>query len=120
MWYAKDREQADACDALDTTVHVDSGYALPYKADGLRAEGYIQSIGLVKKLPLIPFCTAVGGNSSNPIGDYCWHPEKTTGNTIAVIGGNAGGGALAGRFCAYWGYGSGYSNWYCAALPFLK
>lgn len=120
LWYAKDRAQAAAYDALDTTVHVDSGHALPYKEDGTtQSEGYVKGIGTVKKLPLFPFCTAVGGNSSNPIGDYCWHPAKTSGNTIAICGGGAGGGAYCGRFSAGWACSSGSSGWGCAALPFL-
>lgn len=121
LWYAKDRAQAAAYDALDTTVHVDSGYALPYKDDGTtQAEGYVQSIGTVRKLPLIPFCTAVGGSSANPIGDYCWHPSKSSGNTILLAGGHANNGSHGGRFYGYWHHASGLSSWACAALPFLK
>lgn len=119
MWYAKDREQAAAYDALNTDEHVDSGYSLPYKEDGTNAEGYVKSLGLVKKLPLFPFCTEVGGSSSNPVGDYCWHPAKTSGNTVAVCGGDANNGACCGRGFASWHYSSGHSGWHCAALPFL-
>lgn len=119
MWYAKDRERAAAYDALDTAEHIDSGYSLPYKEDGANFEGYIKTLGLVKKLPLFPFCTEVGGTSSNPVGDYCYHPAKMSGNTVALAGGSAPSGSGCGRFYAYWYYGSGVSSWGYAALPFL-
>lgn len=120
MWYAKDRDQAAACDALNTTEHVNSGYTLPYKEDGTQAEGYVKTLGLVKKLPLIPFCTAIGGTSANPVGDYCYHPVKAAGNTILIAGGHAYHGSSAGRFCGNWYYSSPASYWSYAALPFLK
>ena len=120
IWIAHSREEADACDALDTSIHIDTGCILPYDDAGTNKEGYIQTLHFLSNLPLAPFCATVGGNSTNPVGDYCYHPAKTAGNTILICGGSAGNGTYAGRFYGNWYDPAGYSYWSIAALPFLK
>lgn len=121
MWIANGREDAAACDAINTATHIDTGFVLPYKADGTsQAEGYIKEMYFCKRLPLFPFVKAVGGTSANPVGDYCYHPARTAGNTVLIAGGYAGNGAFAGRFCGRWSSSSGNSYWSISALPFLK
>lgn len=121
IWIAHDREEADRYDALDTSVHVNTGFKLPYGTDGTtRAEGYVKELYFHEKFPLFPFVKAVGGDSANPVGDYLWHPDISVGNTILIAGGGASAGARCGRMCGDWGGTSGYAWWDSAALPFLK
>ena len=120
IWIAHDREEADSYDGLDTSVHIDTGFTLPYADDGTNEQGYIQELYFYDKFPLFPFVKSVGGSSSNPVGDYCYHPAKSTVNTILLCGGGAGYGTYAGRFYGYWYSTSGSAWWYHAALPFLK
>ena len=114
IWVAHDRDEADAYDALNTTVHVNTGLALP------ETSNYIQELHFLANFPLAPFAKTVGGNSTNPVGDYLYVPALTTGNTILICGAPASNGASCGRFYGAWHYTAGGSNWYCAALPFLK
>lgn len=121
IWIAHNREEADNYDALNTSVHIDTGFKLPYQADGTtRKEGYVKELYFHKDFPLFPFVKDVGGNSANPVGDYCWHPDISTANTILICGGDADYGAYAGRLYGYWGNTAGSSAWSFAALPFLK
>ena len=120
IWTARSRKDAAKYDALNTSVHVDTGCVLPYDASDKNLEGYVKTLHFLDNLPLAPFCASVGGNSSNPVGDYCWHPAKTAGNTILVCGGGASYGANDGRFFGFWDNSASYSNWYFGALPFLK
>lgn len=110
-----DREHTDDYDALDTDAHVDTRLALP------ESDGYVKALGMADGLCIPPFCTAdgSGASSSNPVGDYCYRPALTTGNTILLFGGRAGNGAYCGAFCGYWGYTSGDSYWTYGARPRL-
>lgn len=120
IWIAHDREEADSYDGLDTSVHIDTGFTLPYADDGTNEQGYIQELYFYDKFPLFPFVKSVGGSSSNPVGDYLWHPARTTVNTILRAGGPAGNGVQCGRLFGAWNSTSGYAWWSYAALPFLK
>ena len=120
IWVARSREEADAHDSLNTTVHEDTGIALPQAAGGAAGGGYIQSLGLFDKLGGAPFCTEIGGNSANPVGDYCYSPALSTVNTILVAGGAAGNGSYAGRFHGAWNNPALSASWDYAAVPRLK
>ena len=65
------------------------------------------------------FCALVGGNATNPIGDYMYTTTSTS-NTVLLCGGSANNGAAVG--VAYWNWSvtASYSNWSCAARPSLK
>lgn len=116
IWIAADAEQADAYDALDTSVHIDTGLVLPTSV------GYIQTLGLPPRsglLALPPFCTAVGGNSTNPVGDYSFNMDYTY-NTVLIRGGSASSVSYAGALTGHW-YGTvTASSWGYSARPRLK
>ena len=120
IWIAHDREEADAYDALDTMVHIDTGFVLPYDETGANQQGYIKELYFHDQFPLFPFVKSIGGTSTNPVGDYLWHPAKTAENTILQAGGIAGIGSFCGRLFGSWSHASGNSWWHSAALPFLK
>ena len=116
IWIAADAEQADAYDALDTSVHIDTGLVLPTSA------GYIRTLGLPQRsglLALPPFCTAVGGSSTNPVGDYFYNGDYTY-NTVLLRGGNANAGSRAGALYGSWPYTASDSYWASSARPLLK
>lgn len=72
-----DRDSTDAYDALNTSVHNNTGLVLPTSASN-----YILTLGIADGLCAAPFCTSIAGNATNPVGDYCYTPALTTGNTI--------------------------------------
>lgn len=112
VWIA-DENDTDNYNALDTTKHHDTGIALTSES------GYIKTLGMYDGLSFPPFCTSIGGTSSNPVGDYYYVPALSTGNTILLFGGDAGDGAYDG-FCGDWRYAASVSYWYYAAGPRLK
>lgn len=111
IWIAEEGD-TDNYDALNTAEHKDTGLVLP------TSSGYIQTLGIAEGLGFAPFATAIGGNSTNPVGDYVWVPSLDTGNTILLLGGYAGSGAYCG-WCGYWNYASGISYWYYGSCPRL-
>ena len=119
IWIANSVDEADAYDALNQSVHYDTGLLLPQGSGGAAAGGYIQTLGLHDGL-LAPLCTAIGGGSINPVGDYCYAPPLATGDTVLLAGGSASSGPSCGRFCGSWGYSAASSAWYCGAVPVLK
>ena len=118
VWFANSDEEADDYNALNMNVHRDSGIRLA------TANGYIKKLGYPKKsfgLSAPTLCTANGGSSATPVGDYFATNATSTGNTyILIVGGSADGGASDGLFCWYWIVTSGNSNWYSAGRPRLK
>ena len=116
IWIAHDLEEADAADALNTAVHEDTGLVLP------SAGGYVQTLGRLSRsgnLAIPPFCTAVGGSSTNPVGDY-FYTNASAGNTVLRVGGSADNGASAGPFYGAWHTPAAYASWSYAARPVLK
>lgn len=116
IWIAANEDDADAADALDTSKHIDTGLVLP------SSNGYVKTLSLLERSGLLscpPFCTEVGGSSTDPVGDY-FYTTSSAGNTVLRVGGTAGGGADDGPFCGYWGSTAGISSWSCAARPVLK
>ena len=121
IWVCNDPDKCDDYDALNTASadHIDTGYHLPI-VDGEKKEGYIQTLAVIDGLGAVPVCTSVGGNSTNPVGDYCYQPALTTGNTVLVAGGTASSGAICGAFSGSWSYSSSSSTWHRAVSPVLK
>jgi len=114
IWIAHDPEEADAYDALDTSVHFDTGLALPV------AEGDIQILATVEGvLSAPPFCIGIGGNSTNPVGDH-FYTNASAANTVLRVGGNAYYGAYVGPFYGGWYNAASNVYWSCAARPVLK
>lgn len=111
VWLAKQGD-TDNYDALNTSVHIDTGIALT------QTSGWIQSLGVCRQLGFAPFCTAVGGSSSNPVGDYIYVPSLATANTVLLLGGGADCGTLCG-WCGGWNNTSGNSYWSLGSCPRL-
>lgn len=85
IWIATSDEQADEYDALDTSAHLDTGIVLSTNG------GYIQTLGMLSRsgmLSIPPFCTAIGGNNTNPVGDGTANIEPNN-NTVLGFGGGA-------------------------------
>lgn len=116
IWIANSDEEADNYDALNTSVHYDTGLVLPGSG------GYTKKLGMLSRSGLLSipvFCTEIGGDSNNPTGDYFYNGVYTY-NTVLLRGGYAGSGSYGGAFCGYWGDAASYSGWDCAARPRLK
>ena len=111
IWIAEEGD-TDNYDALDTTKHVDTGLTVA------AASGYIQTLGIAEGLSFAPFCTATGGSSSNPVGDYCWVPAADAANTVLWLGGYASGGAYCG-WSGVWNSPASYLSWISGSCPRL-
>ena len=121
VYYANTEAIADTLDALDTSKCTDTGLTLPQGASGAETEGYIKSLGIKTGiLSSPPICTLTGGDSSNPVGDYFYTPSLATGNTVCLVGSDAGGCALVGSSFANWNNTASVSWWSDAARPLLK
>ena len=120
IWICPNEDDCDRYNALNTSVHKDTGLHLPI-VDGAAKDGYIGELGIVNGLGAVPFCTSVtGGSSTAPVGDYCYSPALTTGNTILLVGGSAFSGANCGPFYGGWYNAASYSYWSCVGWPHLK
>ena len=115
IWIAHSREEAMAYNALDTSVHIDTGKVLATDS------GYIAGLHLIDGLPGMPFASASGGTASNanPVGDYLYMPAIGAVDTILLVGGATGGGARDGRWYGIWYYSAAGGYWDLAVLPFL-
>jgi len=119
IWICPDGVDPDDYDALNTSVHEDTGVALPtVTTAGWRTLGSDAKVvgGLSSFL-------AVGdesGSSSSPVGDQQYIPLPTTGNTVLFFGCTSFYGWDCGVAGCYWTLGSGYSYWSCGAAPILK
>nr|DAG37350.1 MAG TPA: tail collar fiber protein [Caudoviricetes sp.] len=116
IWIANSDEEADNHDALDTTVHYDTGLVLP------TAGGYTKKLGLLSRSGLLSipaFCVETGGDSSNPVGDYFYNGVYTY-NTVLLRGGSASNGSNDGAFYGYWSYAASSGYWNFSARPRLK
>lgn len=116
VFIAHNDNEADAADALNASLHIDTGIALS------STEGYVNKLGILSRSGLLccpPFCTEKGGDSSNPVGDY-HYISASDGNMVLIRGGSAGSGSLAGAFCGSWNAMASYWFWYYAARPRLK
>lgn len=116
IWIANSDEEADNYDALNTSVHYDTGLVLPGSG------GYTKKLGMLSRSGLLSipvFCTEIGGDSNNPTGDYFYNGVYTY-NTVLLRGGHAGNGSNAGAFYGYWSCAASSSGWDYAARPRLK
>lgn len=83
----------------------DNTDASPYEDTGIHpayGEGYISAFGYNENYDWLFIPTEYKGNSSTPVGDYCWN--KNPGWRVALLGGRWYGGSNAGAFC--WDLGS--------------
>ena len=116
IWIANSDEEADNYDALNTTVHYDTGLVLP------TAGGYTKKLGLLSRSGLLSipsFCIETGGDSSNPVGDYFYNVVYTW-NTVLLRGGYAHDGSNGGAFYGGWHHAESYSYESLSARPRLK
>ncbi len=118
VWLAHDADEADAVDALNTSVHIATNVTLA------TSEGYIKTLAQLSRSDLIsiaPICTAVGNgaSASAPVGDY-HYINSSAGNTVLLCGGDAGNGSYDGPLYGFWGRAASYSNWIISARPHLK
>ena len=113
VWVASSPEEADNYDALDKSVHLDTGITLA------GTSGYVKSFGIssARNLFAVPCCTEIGGSSSAPVGDY-HYVNETTASRLLVVGGDAYYGAACG-FSGYWYVYSGNAFWDYVARPNL-
>ena len=112
VWLAHDPDEADAYDAVNTSVHIDTGIYLP-EENGV----YIKSLAMVEGFSALTICDGTGGNSTNPVGDaYYW----ANGNHVLRVGGTAYTGALDGPFDGTWHAPASNANWSYGARPVLK
>ena len=115
IWICPADLDPDNYDALNTSVHDDTGILLPASASG-----FIQTLAMWDELAVPAFATTIGGNANNPVGDFLYTPAATAGNTVLLVGGDATGYSGAGVFCGVWSAGGGASSWYISARPHLK
>ena len=116
IWIANSDKEADNYDALDTTVHYDTGLVLP------TSQGHIKKLGLLSRSGLLSipaFCVETGGDSSNPVGDYFSNGAYTY-NSVLLRGGNAGNVSSDGAFYGGWFYAASGRGWELSARPRLK
>ena len=119
IWICPDGVDPDDYDALNTSVHEDTGIALPT----VTTAGW-QTLGSdAKVVGGLSAFLAVGdesGSSSSPVGDQQYIPLPTTSNTVLFFGCNSLYGWYCGVAGCYWYLGSGVLSWYCGAAPILK
>lgn len=119
IWTCPDGVDPNDYDALNTSVHKDTETALP-----ILEAGAWQTVGTnaqnIDGLSSFMATGASSGSSASPVGDQQYVPVASTGNTILLFGCAATLGWLCGVFSGSWVSTSGYSSWYCAALPVLK
>ena len=116
IWIANSDEEADNYDALNTSVHYDTGLVLPV------TNGYTKKLGILSRSGLLSiplFCIETGGDSSNPVGDYLYNSAYTW-NTVLLRGGSAPDSSLIGAFFCTWGAAASVRAGYFAARPRLK
>lgn len=78
----------------------DNTDASPYEDTGIHpayGEGYISAFGYNENYDWLFIPTEYKGNSSTPVGDYCWN--KNPGWRVALLGGRWYYGSKAGAFC---------------------
>ena len=78
----------------------DNTDASPYEDTGIHpayGEGYISAFGYNENYDWLFIPTEYKGNSSTPVGDYCWN--KNPGWRVALLGGKWDNGSDAGAFC---------------------
>ena len=120
LWICPEGVDPDDYDGLNTSVHMDTGTALPL----LGSTGAWQQVGgNAQRIQGLAAFMATGlssGNSSSPVGDMQYVPTDDTGNTVLWLGCNSGYGTYCGVLGCNWDSSAGHSHWGCAARPLLK
>ena len=117
LWIA-DEVDPDDYDALNTSVHTDTGVALPdVSASWLTVGGNAQR---VTELQSFLATGTSSGSSASPVGDQQYVPAITAGDTILLFGCYAGYGWCCGLAGGSWNNASGTSYWADSAAPLLK
>ena len=119
LWICPEGVDPDDYDALNTSVHQDTGIALPTLESGAW-----QTVGgNAQRIPGLAAFMATGassGSSSSPVGDQQYVPTPSTGNNVLWLGCHALKGWICGVVGCAWISGAGDSGWDCAARPLLK
>ena len=113
VWYA-DEADLDDYDAIDTSVHHDSGIAVA------TSDNFIDELGLISGIGQLGICTKVGGSGTKPVGDYHYQANA---DTVFRFGGASATASYAtryGRFFGTSGDAASYAAWYYSAVPRLK
>lgn len=116
IWIANSDAEADNYDALDITVHYDTGLVLA------KSIGYTKNLGLPSRRGLLSipaFCVETGGNNNSPVGDYFFNDVYSY-NTILQLGGSAATTLNNGAFCCRWTTTASFGDRFVAARPRLK
>ena len=116
IWLCPNTLDPDDYDALNTSVHTDTGIALP----DLESASWQTVGGNAQRIPGLFGFMATGvssGSSSSPVGDQQYVPLKSASNTILLFGGNANNDWNDGVFYGNWNNDAGNSNWNYAGLP---
>ena len=113
-----DEDECVNYNALDTSVHHDSGRALPTLASASWLT--VGKLNFMQGVSAFAPIREAGGNSVSPVGDQQYVPLPTAGNTILLFGGDADAGWVCGAFCGGWNCSSGRSHWAYSACPLLK
>ena len=116
IWIANSDAEADNYDALDTTVHYDTGLVLN------RSIGWTKNLGLPSRRGLLSipaFCVKTGGDNNSPVGDYFFNDVYSY-NTILQLGGSAATTSNNGAFCCRWTTTASFGDRFVAARPRLK
>ena len=119
LWLCPETLDPDDYDAVNTSVHTDTGVALPELESG----AWLTVGGNAQRIPGIMGFMATGtssGSSSSPVGDQQYVPTPSTGDTILLFGGYAYFGWGDGVFFGAWDLVAGDSSWARAGLPILK
>ena len=116
VWIAKE-EDLDDYDALNTSVHQDTGIAVA------TSEGFIRALAILPTAGQLGVCTQSGGDATNanPVGDYHYTADN---NTVFRFGGistsNSSPRPRSGRFLGNSASAASAASWYFSARPLLK
>ena len=114
LWLC-DPDTCDDYDALNTSDHIDTGIIqyTPASASWQSVKNYGVPEGKLASIGMITEAGAITGDQQ-----YC--PLTTTGNTVALSGGPADGGASCGVLCFDWDFASSLSHWSGAGALLLR
>ena len=119
LWRCPENLDPDDYDAINTSVHEDTGITLPTLSTGAW-----QTVGdNAQRIPGLASFMATGvssGSSSSPVGDQQYVPAEPYGATVLWLGCAADGGWFCGVLGCRWGSDAGPSPWAYGGRPFLK
>lgn len=119
LWRCPENLDPDDYDGINTSVHEDTGIALPTLESGAW-----QTVGgNAQRIPGLASFMATGvssGSSSSPVGDQQYVPAEPYSATVLWLGCDANDGWHCGVLGCDWGIGAGFSYWGYGGRPFLK